>query len=325
VALGVVILVAGTGTFDRVGIVRTLGTQMSLADNDLDAMVSALNASGRYRVLRRLDPRPFIEPHDGSETRLGLFLDVETTGLDPTHDEIIELAMVPFTYSLDGRVFEIHEAFQKLRDPGRPIPPEITAITGITDEMVTGQTIDAAEVTAFASSAALVVAHNAAFDRRFAERLSEVFIAKPWACSMTQIDWSAEGFEGTKLAYLAMGAGFFYDRHRAKHDCVAAIELLATRLPKADVPAMAKLLARARRPNWRIWAENSPFDLKDRLKARGYRWNPDSPPNPRAWYIDVDDDTREQELAYLRTEIYQREIDLPTRRITAYERFSDRS
>ena len=47
--------------------------------------------------------------------------------------------MVPFTYALDGRIFEIHEAFQKLRDPGRPIPPEITAITGITDEMVAGQ------------------------------------------------------------------------------------------------------------------------------------------------------------------------------------------
>jgi DNA polymerase III subunit epsilon len=311
---------------DRTEVISALGQQQrTLANNDLDAMASALNASGRYRVLRRLDPRPFIEPPDDSETRLGLFLDVETTGLDPARDEIIELAMVPFTYGLDGRIFEIHEAFQKLRDPGRPIPPEITAITGITNEMVVGQDIDAAEVTAFANDAALVVAHNAAFDRRFVERLSDVFITKPWACSMTQIDWTAEGFEGTKLAYLAMGAGFFYDRHRAQHDCIAAIELLAARLPKAAVPAMARLLERARRPNWRIWAANSPFDLKDRLKARGYRWNGDSTPNPRAWYIDVDDDAREPELAYLRTEIYQREIALPTRKITAYERFSDRS
>jgi DNA polymerase-3 subunit epsilon len=83
-----------------------------------------------------------------------------------------------------------------------------------------------------------------------------VFITKPWACSMTQIDWSAEGFEGTKLVYLAMGAGFFYERHRAGHDCIAAIELRALSLPKAGVPAMARLLERARRPSWRIWAEN---------------------------------------------------------------------
>ena len=37
-----------------------------------------------------------------------------------------------------------------------------------------------------------------------------VFATKPWACSMTQIDWSSEGFEGTKLAYLACAAGFFF-------------------------------------------------------------------------------------------------------------------
>ncbi|MER8904310.1 3'-5' exonuclease [Mesorhizobium sp. M0772] len=288
-------------------------------------MAKALDASGQYRVLRRLPSRLVIEPPDGSEMRQGLFLDVETTGLDPVNDEIIELAMVPFTYGLDGRIFQIREAFQKFRQPSTPIPPAITALTGITDEMVAGQVIDPAEVGVFASDAALVIAHNAAFDRRFAERLSDVFATKPWACSMTQIDWGNEGYEGTKLVYLAMGAGFFYDRHRAANDCMAAIELLASRLPKSGVPAMRHLLERARCPTWRIWAENAPFDLKDILKARGYRWNGVGNPGPRAWYIDVDDDAKESELIYLRIEIYRREIEPLVRKITAYERFSDRS
>lgn len=287
-------------------------------------MVQALEASGRYRVLRRLEPRKIFAEPDGSQTRLGLFVDVETTGLDPARDEVIELAMVPFTYGLDGRIFEVREPFQKFRDPGKPIPQGITALTGITDAMVAGKVINSDEIAAFAAGAALVVAHHAAFDRRFAERLSDVFVTKPWACSMTQIDWGSEGFEGTKLAYLAMGAGFFYERHRAVHDCLAAIELLANPLPKSGVPAMTKLLENARRSGWRIWAENTPFDLKDSLKARGYRWNGDVNGNPRAWYIDVEDGAREAEIAYLQTEIYQRPVDLLIRRITAYERFSDR-
>lgn len=297
---------------------------MKSNDLKLEVMAKAIESSGQYRVLRRLPSRSIIEQPDGSEMRMGLFLDVETTGLDPAKDEIIELAMVPFTYGLDGRIFQIHEAFQRFRQPSTPIPPAITALTGITNEMVMGQVIDPAEVMAFVSDAALVIAHNAAFDRRFVERLCDVFVTKPWACSMTQVDWGNEGYEGTKLAYLAMGAGFFYDRHRAANDCMAAIELLASLLPKAGVPAMRHLLERARRPSWRVWAENAPFDLKDALKARGYRWNGDENPSPRAWYIDVDDDAKEQELVYLRTEIYQRELELLVRKITAYERFSDR-
>ena len=66
------------GVSDPTKILRTPEIAMILADKDLDALASALNASGRYRVLRRLAPRPFIETPDGSETRLGLFLDVET-------------------------------------------------------------------------------------------------------------------------------------------------------------------------------------------------------------------------------------------------------
>jgi DNA polymerase-3 subunit epsilon len=293
-------------------------------DADLETMADALNESGLYRVLRRLRQRSVIEDPDGSETRVGLFLDVETTGLDPAVDEIIELAMVPFTYGVDGRIFEVRDAFQGLRQPNNPIPPEITALTGITDQMVAGQSIELAEVEAFTNDAALVIAHNAAFDRRFTERLTDIFVAKPWACSMTQIDWGAEGYEGTKLAYLVMGAGFFYERHRAVQDCLAAIELLSMPLPKTGGRAMGRLLEQARRPSWRIWAENAPFEVKDVLKARGYRWNANGTASPRAWYIDVPDDIREKEIAYLKTSIYQGEVTPAVRKITAYERFSDR-
>lgn len=287
-------------------------------------MAKALEETGQFRVLRRLEPGRALVPADGAPTRTGLFVDVETTGLDPARDEIIELAMAPFTYGLDGRIFSIGEPFQGLREPSKPIPTEITALTGIDDAMVAGKSIDPAEVAAFAAPAAVVVAHNASFDRRFLERLCETFSTKPWACSMTQIDWAQEGREGVKLGYLLNEAGFFFDRHRAVHDCLAAIELLAQPLPRSGALAFAKLLERARAPTWRIWAENSPFELKDVLKARGYRWNAEGTGAPRAWFIDVAQSEQEAELAFLRREIYQGEIELLVRKIEAHDRFSDR-
>ncbi len=290
----------------------------------LETLAQTLEATGDYRVIRRLKPRPRIIPPPGTPLRLGLVVDVETTGLDPHRDEIIELAMTPFNYGLDGTVFSVGDSFQGLRQPSEPIAPEITAITGITNEMVVGQIIDPAVVATFAAPASLVIAHNAAFDRRFLERFSDVFSTKPWACSFSQIDWTAEGFEGSKLAYLAQAVGFFYERHRAMNDCLATIELLAMRLPQSGVTGLNQLLDSARTVTWRIWAENSPFDLKDVLKARGYRWNGDPGPQPRAWYIDVPETQRETELRFLRTEIYRYDVNLPIRRIDAYDRFSDR-
>ncbi|MDB5643135.1 MAG: polymerase subunit epsilon [Hyphomicrobiales bacterium] len=292
---------------------------------DYAAMAEALQATGQYRVLRKLQPPTRYEPDDTSGLRRAIFLDVETTGLDAARHEVIELAMAPFTYAPDGRIVEVGAPFQGLREPSHPIPAEITAITGIDDTMVAGQRIDVDEVARFVDGVDLVIAHNAAFDRRFMEMFCETFTHLPWACSMSQVDWQAEGFEGLKLAWLAAGAGFFYDRHRALHDCHAGIELLARALPRSGRRGMAQLLERARAPSWRIWASGAPYDLKDALKARGYRWNGDGAGAQRAWFIDVPDHAREDEFRYLHDEIYGRVIDINCRKIDAYDRFSNRA
>lgn len=171
-----------------------------------------------------------------------------------------------FRYSLDGIIANVGDPFDRLREPSAPIPAPITALTGISDAMVAGQRIDPDEVTQFALSAAVVIAHNAAFDRKFLQRFCSSFSFKPWACSMAEIDWAAEGFEGTKLEYFAVGCGFFCDQHRTANDCLAAVEVLSRSPPKSGVNALGHLLARARLPTWRIWAEGSP---KDHLKSRG--------------------------------------------------------
>jgi len=47
------------------------------------------------------------------------------------------------------------------------------------------------------------------------------------AWSVSEIDWSARGFEGTKLGDLIGQAGYFHDGHRAVDDGFALLEVLA--------------------------------------------------------------------------------------------------
>ena len=56
-----------------------------------------------------------------------------------------------------------------------------------------------------------MIAHNARFDRPFVENLLDDFSDIAWGCSIADIDWNKEGFEGVKLEYLAYKFGFFYE------------------------------------------------------------------------------------------------------------------
>ena len=190
--------------------------------------------------------------------------------------------------------------------------------------MVAGQHIDPAAISAFVSDANIVIAHNASFDRKFAERYWPEFEHKPWGCSVTEIDWRAHGFEGSRLAYLLMGAGLFHTAHRAVDDCHALLEILAMPLGITGRAAFAFLLDRARRDTIRIWAEGAPYDLKDELKKRGYRWNDGSDGRPRSWHIEIDQSALQTEIDHLRKEIYRRDVDPYIQQLSALTRFSIR-
>ncbi|PZR35500.1 3'-5' exonuclease [Caulobacter segnis] len=289
----------------------------------LEVMAAQLEASGRYRLLRRFEGCTLHAGADPATLKRGVFLDTETTGTDTRRDEIIELAMIPFDYDPEGRLCAVHAPFVALNQPSKPIPAEVTQITGITDAMVEGQVLDPEAVDAFIASAVIVIAHNAAFDRPFAERLTDAFKLKGWACSMSQVDWKGQGAEGTKLSVLAHWRGFFFDGHRAENDCLAGLEVLARPLQDGRT-ALAHLLDAARAPTWRIVADRSPFEQKDKLKARGYRWNGDDVAGPKAWFTDVPDRDLEAELTFLTQEIYGYDPGLTPRRITTFERFSER-
>ncbi|MPR09280.1 3'-5' exonuclease [Microvirga tunisiensis] len=298
----------------------------------LEDMVAAIEASGQYRILRRLNtdcsqlrPRDlFIEP-GLIGTKLGGLLDCETTGTDPRTSEIIELAIVPFSYDGDGNILAIHQPYHRLREPSHPIPEAITQLTGIDDAMVAGQVIDLDELEAFIRPIELCTAHKASFDRKFAEGLSPAFASIAWACSVTQVPWREEGFESRALGYLSLKSGFYFDGHRATDDGVATVEILGRRLPRSGRTALSFLLEAAAQVTARVRAPNTPYERKDLLKARGYRWSDGSDGSPKAWWIDVPENRLNEELAFLKAEIYHRECNIPIRMITARDRFSVRA
>jgi len=268
---------------------------------NFDAMAEALAQSPDYRVLRRLVARPTYVPTAGQEVRTGILLDTETTGLDHVKDEIIELGMVKFDYTPDGRIIGVRDTFSAFNEPSAPISEEVTALTGITKEMVAGHKFDDAAVTAFAEGGVITIAHNSAFDRRFVERYWPVFEHKAWACSMSEIDWRKHGFAGSQLGYLLNGVGYFHRAHRAVDDCHALLEILDFVLPTTGKSALALLLETARKPTLRVWAEQTAFELKEFLKRRGYRWNDGSDGRPKSWFIDVDETALDDEITFLRT------------------------
>lgn len=288
--------------------------------------IEKLESTGDYRIIKRFTPVAQYCTHTPEDTKVGIYLDTETTGINPNKEEIIELAMVPFEFDSLGKIYRILPEYNAFQDPRRPIPEMITQITGITDEMVSGEAIDVKQVTNMLEKAVLVVAHNAKFDRQFVEKLSDSFKDISWACSISDINWKEEGIGGVKLDYLAYKYGFFYDAHRATIDCQAGIEILSQKLPKSGELVLKRLLDNARHTDVRIWAEGAPFDKKDDLKERGYFWSPGQDGKPKAWYCDVSEEQFEDECKYLKDEIYKREINnFKNERITAKQRYSNRA
>jgi DNA polymerase III subunit epsilon len=275
---------------------------------EVEIAISALHSTGDFVVLRRLDlerdTRFTRKPVEGA--RIGLCLDTETTGLVHASDSIIELGIVAFEYDpATADIIRIIGRYDGFEDPGHPLSDEVREITGITDAMVTGQVFDDAMVKRLAEQASLVIAHNAAFDRTFVEKRFPFFADAAWACSMTQVDWQAERITARSLEYLLYKCGgWCINAHRALDDAEGVLGLLLGRLPVSDTPIFKALLARAEEVTARVYAVGAPFDRKDHLKQRGYRWNDGSAGGGKAWWRDVPHEDEGAELAYLAGEIY---------------------
>ena len=272
---------------------------------NFEEMASQLAAHPDYKVKRRLVPILNFGTGTGGPSKRILVLDTETTGLDWRAEKIIELAMLAVDIDLQtGLPIGKVEVFEGFEDPGRPIPPEITKLTGITSQDVKGHQLDEATIKDMVERADLIVAHNAGFDRPFVENRLEVFEHKAWACSFAGIDWKAQGLGSAKLEFLCSELGWFYDAHRAQVDCHALLRVLSSPLKGAEekpLTGLQQLFKSAENARTIVKAFGSPFETKDKLKARGYRWDAEA----RVWSTAVKSaEALDAESAWLKAQVY---------------------
>jgi len=127
-------------------------------------------------------------------------VDVETTGWLADSASITEIGAVRLASDQPAR------EFSALVNPGTPIPPDITALTGITDDMVAGAPPIGEVLPRFIEFArgSVIVAHNAPFDLGFLTA----------ACAGIGIDWPPSAVIDTAvLARLLLAPGAVPD-HR---------------------------------------------------------------------------------------------------------------
>jgi DNA polymerase III epsilon subunit family exonuclease len=170
-------------------------------------------------------------------------VDVETTGGSPERGHrITEIAVVEIRDGL------ISEDFQTLVNPGRRIPPRISQLTGITDEMVQAAPFfeEVADDLYDWLEGRVFVAHNVSFDWRFVSAQlgdSIGFVPQgPRLCTLQLSRRLAPGLRRRNLTSLAAHFGIpIHARHRAYGDALATARVLLRLLDEARAQGVLDL------------------------------------------------------------------------------------
>ncbi len=264
-----------------------------------EVAASILDADPDYRVLRRIrisEQHRFAENLTSEPCGLLAVIDTETTGLKLEQGaRIIDLAVSVCEYGRhSGTLYRVVRRYESLEDPEQSISPEISRLTGITDDMVRGKRIDDTALGASLQGVSLIVCHNARFDRAFLEARYPAFVGMSFACTLEELPWQQWEIGSAKLDYLGAQFGLFHTAHRARADVDMVTALLTQTVPAGEGSLLRCLLASARVANCRVFATGLPFDAKDYASARGYRWSDGKDGAPKAWWIETRDEAAER-------------------------------
>jgi DNA polymerase-3 subunit epsilon len=239
-------------------------------NDDIEDAIDVARQAGCV-VLRPLERR--LEYDRRPSPRLAILVDCETTSLDIDTAEPVEVAMQRVWFGAHG-ITRVEETIGWYDQPTQSISPEATRVHGITDADVADEHLSWDDIAPIVEGAEFLIAHNAAFDcpilcRRFPQ-LAQI----PWACSLEDVDWKGYGFDSTKLRFLLQDhCGMHAMGHHAESDVDALCEILGTPFAESGLQPFTLLVESASTPKTRIEAWGAPYEVKDQLKERGYRWD----------------------------------------------------
>jgi DNA polymerase III subunit epsilon len=159
------------------------------------------------------------------QTGIAGCIDVETTGLNPQHDEVVEMAIVLFSYCPDS-ITGIVDTYSGLREPRVPISESAYSAHGLSGNDLKDKRLDEQRVETMIRQADFLVSHNTEFDRSFTLTIFPFTAGKQWYCSMSGINWSGGKSLQKLLADHSIDPGL---AHRALDDARAVISLLSHR------------------------------------------------------------------------------------------------
>jgi len=153
-------------------------------------------------------------------------IDIETTGLDPYFDEIVEIAAIKVENN------QVQETFQTLVKPNKKIDDFISELTGITNEMVEDAPKIQTALLQFLEflGDAIILGHNVHFDINFLYDNTKLYFEKDLANDFVDTLRLSRRFfrdvENHKLITLANYFKLSTDGyHRALTDCYITLDL----------------------------------------------------------------------------------------------------
>jgi len=217
-------------------------------------------------------------------------IDLETTGLDPAEHGVCQAAYIDV--DAESNTVCNDRCFRSFIDPGRPIPPEVSAIHHIIDDDVAGKPKIGEFEKLLPLLNGVLCAHNVKFDRSF---LSDQ-LSTPWICTYkcSLIAWpDAPSHNNQALRYylgLNVNREFANQSHRALPDAYVTAHILCELLKHYPVETLVDI-------------SSHPALMKKCKfgKHRGERWS-DIPEDYLRWVLrqDFDEDiiySVQQELA----------------------------